>query len=175
MNLPNWLTVGRIALVPVFLMLAYQDTAAGYLGALGVFVVASATDQLDGHLARKHGAVTRLGQFLDPTADKLLIGAALLVLVTARAFPLWAALVIALREVAVQILRTRIVSAGGDLPASAAGKLKTGTQIALVAWWLLPWEPNPGHWLLLVATLAITLYSGYVYFRNARASAGARA
>jgi CDP-diacylglycerol--glycerol-3-phosphate 3-phosphatidyltransferase len=164
MNLPNAITVGRILLVPVFLVLAYGSSDATAVGAFAVFFVASASDSLDGYLARKHQLVSRAGEFLDPLADKLLIGAALVVLVDTRDFPLWAALLIAAREVAVQILRTRIVSGGGTLPASPMGKSKTALQIAMVCWWLLPWSTNAGHWLLLGAALLTTLWSGTDYF-----------
>lgn len=169
MNLPNWITVGRIALVPVFLTLAYARTEACAIAAFGVFVVASLSDFVDGYLARQNEDITRLGQFLDPLADKLLVGAALWTLVDLRAFPLWAALVIAARELAVQILRTRIVSRGGNLPASPAAKSKTFVQIGLVSWWLLPWdEISTVHWLWLGAALATTLWSGVEYFIRAR-------
>ena len=169
MNLPNWITVGRIALIPVFLVLAYRDSTAAAVGAFGVFLVASASDSLDGHLARRWEISSRAGAFLDPLADKLLVGAALVVLVDTRAFPLWAALVIALREIAVQILRTSIVRGGGTLPASAAAKLKTVLQIVMVCWWLLPWsDPNLVHWGLVGAVLVSTLWSGAHYMRAKR-------
>ncbi len=165
MNLPNWITVSRIALVPAFLVLGYGRSLGSSLAALALFGVASASDSLDGYLARRQETVTRLGAFLDPLADKLLVGAALVVLVDARGFPLWAAVVIAAREVAVQVLRTRIVRRGGSLPASRIAKLKTATQITMVCWWLMPWESiNAGHWALLAIALATTLWSGAEYF-----------
>jgi CDP-diacylglycerol--glycerol-3-phosphate 3-phosphatidyltransferase len=174
-NAPNALTLARIALVPLFVVLGYGDTRATAIASLVVFGVASGTDKLDGFLARRAGAVTRLGQFLDPLADKLLVGAALVVLVATRGFPLWAALVIALREAAVQWLRTRIVAGGGTLPATPAAQLKTALQVAMVAWWLLPWsEPNPGHWLWLAAGVGATVWSGLDYAHAGR-KAGARA
>jgi CDP-diacylglycerol---glycerol-3-phosphate 3-phosphatidyltransferase len=164
MNFPNWITVGRLILIPVFVALAYSSSEGSAVAAFLVFAVASASDSLDGYVARKMDLVSRLGQFLDPLADKLLIGAALFVLVDLRAFPLWAALLIGAREVVVQILRIRVVSGGGDLPASAAAKLKTATQIALVSWWLLPFdEVGPVHWVLLSLALVTTLWSGFEY------------
>jgi CDP-diacylglycerol--glycerol-3-phosphate 3-phosphatidyltransferase len=167
MNLPNWITAGRIALVPVFLAFAYGHSTLTAIVAFVVFVIASATDSLDGRLARRRGETTRAGSFLDPLADKLLLAAALIVLVDHRGFPLWAALVIAFREIAVQVLRTRIVRGGGDLPASPAGKMKTVLQGIMVGWWLLPWERNPGHWVLLALVLVATLWSGGEYFVRA--------
>jgi len=165
MNLPNWITVGRIALVPVFLILAYGDSGSAAVGAFATFTVASISDSLDGYLARRGDLVSRLGQFLDPLADKLLVGAALVALVATRDFPLWAALIIATREVAVQWLRTQIVHRGGALPASRAAKLKTVIQVGMVSWWLLPWDArNAGHWLWVAAALAWTMWSGAEYF-----------
>lgn len=168
-NLPNAITIARIALVPVFLVFAYAGTEASSIVAFVVFVVASLSDFVDGYLARQNEDITRLGQFLDPLADKLLVGAALWTLVDLRNFPLWAALVIAARELAVQVLRTRVVSAGGSLPASPAAKTKTFVQIGLVSWWLLPWdEISTPHWVWLGAALATTLWSGVEYFAQAR-------
>ena len=168
MNAPNQITVARICAVPGFVVLAYRDSDASALGAFAVFTIASLSDVADGYLARRDGGITRLGKFLDPLADKLLVGAALVVLVDTRAFPLWVALVIAGRELAVQVLRTRIVRSGGDLPASQAAKAKTTLQIAMVSWWLLPLEVSLVHWALVAAAAASTLWSGAEYFLRAR-------
>jgi CDP-diacylglycerol---glycerol-3-phosphate 3-phosphatidyltransferase len=175
MNVPNTLTVARVLLVPVFVALSYHDSTSAAVWAFVVFFVASISDFLDGYLARRSGTESRMGQFLDPLADKLLVGAALVVLVDTRGFPLWAAAVIAVREVAVQMLRVQIVQRGGTLPASRAAKLKTMLQIFMVGWWLLPWdEINPGHWVWLASVLVTTLWSGYEYFAGARSvTAGA--
>jgi CDP-diacylglycerol---glycerol-3-phosphate 3-phosphatidyltransferase len=165
MSLPNWVTVARIALVPAFLVFGQRGSTGSSVIALALFAAASASDSLDGYLARRRATTTRLGAFLDPLADKLLVGAALVVLVSARSFPLWAALVIGAREVGVQLLRTQIVSRGGSLPAARLAKLKTATQTAMVCWWLVPWDsPNGGHWLWLAAAVGTTLWSGAEYF-----------
>jgi CDP-diacylglycerol---glycerol-3-phosphate 3-phosphatidyltransferase len=165
MNLPNWITVGRVVLIPVFLILSYGSSTASAVGAFVVFLVASISDFVDGYLARRSGIVSKMGEFLDPLADKLLVGAALFVLVDTRGFPLWAALLIALREVAIQILRTQVVSGGGRLPASSLGKLKTVSQIVMICWWLLPWDHiNVGHWMWLGGALVSTYWSGALYF-----------
>jgi len=169
-NLPNAITVGRIVLVVPFLLLSYAAGNGAAVGAFVVFLVASLSDFVDGYLARRNGKVSRTGEFMDPLADKLLIGAALVVLVDTRDFPLWAGLVIAAREIAVQLLRIQIVRGGGRLPASAVAKLKTATQIWMVGWWLLPWSStNVGHWMWLGATLVTTLWSGGQYFARAEA------
>jgi CDP-diacylglycerol---glycerol-3-phosphate 3-phosphatidyltransferase len=172
LNLPNWITVARIALIPVFAVLAYRSSDAAAVGSLAVFVVASLSDMVDGYLARRHQTESRIGKFLDPLADKLLVGVALVVLVDAHGFPLWAALVIAAREVAVQVLRIRVVKSGADLPASFSAKAKTLSQLAMVGWWLLPWEErNAGHWILTALALAVTVWSGAEYFLRARPKA----
>ena len=168
MNLPNAITVARIALVPLFLVFAYQDRASAAYTALALFLVASLSDLVDGYLARRDDTTTKVGEFLDPLADKLLVGAALLVLVDERAFPLWAALVIGVREVVIQIWRIRVVNAGGRLPASRFAKLKTALQIVMVSWWLLPWESiSIVHHGLMAAALIATVLSGIEYLQAA--------
>lgn len=169
MNLPNAVTVARIAMIPLFVVLAYADSRIAAVGAFLVFGIASASDAFDGYLARRHGTISRVGTFLDPLADKLLVGAALVVLVDVQRFPLWAALVIALREVAVQVLRIQVVRSGRDMPASPAAKAKTASQIAMVGWWLLPWgERNLVHWVVLFVAVATTAWSGIEYFVRSR-------
>jgi CDP-diacylglycerol--glycerol-3-phosphate 3-phosphatidyltransferase len=167
MGLPNAITILRIVLVGVFLALAYAGGTVPTTIALVVFLIASGSDFVDGYIARRQGTVSRMGQWLDPLADKLLIGAALIVLVDLRPFPLWAALVIAVREALVTILRARIVAGGGSLPASLIGKTKTVVQMVMVTWWLIPWNSvNAIHWVLLYAALFVTVYSGLEYVRE---------
>ena len=164
MNVPNAITLARIALVPVFVVYGLRDSTSPRVVALIVFVVASFSDFVDGYLARRDEKVSRAGAFLDPTADKLLIGAALVVLVIERDFPLWAALLLGAREVVVQILRTNIVRHGGSLPASTTAKIKTFSQIVMVSWWLLPWdERNVMHAILLGETIIFSLLSATEY------------
>lgn len=171
MNLPNAITIARIALVPVFVVFAYSDSTAGAFAAFWLFLVASLSDFLDGYLARRSGVTTRVGEFLDPLADKLLVGAALWALVVTRGFPLWAALVIAVREVVIQVLRIRVVNDGGTLPASRFAKWKTVLQIVMVCWWLLPWESVwLVHWLLLGVAVVATVASGVEYLTKRRHS-----
>jgi CDP-diacylglycerol--glycerol-3-phosphate 3-phosphatidyltransferase len=165
-NVPNAITIARLFLVPVFVYLAYEGSDEAQVGAFAVFLVASLSDILDGYLARRSGTITRLGEFLDPLADKILVLAALVVLVEQRTFPVVIALVILVREIAVQLLRNRIVGAGGTLPASVMAKAKTVLQIVMVSWWLLPFEIGVAHWVLLAAALVSTLWSGAEYFIN---------
>lgn len=169
MGVPNWITAARIASVPVFVALSYGRSAAAAVGAFGVFLLASLSDYFDGYLARRWGSVSRVGKWLDPLADKILVAAALFVLVDTRGFPLWAAIVIVVREVAVQFLRMSIVRSGKDLPASKPAKWKTALQITMVCWWLLPFEgPNIAHWLVMAVALIATVWSGAQYFVHAR-------
>ncbi|MGH3117494.1 MAG: CDP-diacylglycerol--glycerol-3-phosphate 3-phosphatidyltransferase [Gaiellales bacterium] len=165
MNLPNAITVARIAMVPVFLVFAFRDDTGSQVTALTLFVVASLSDSLDGYLARRHGKISRAGQFLDPTADKLLLGAALIVLVSERDFPVWAALVLAAREIVLQVYRTNVVRAGGDLPASTTAKIKTFSLTLMGGWWLLPWDDrNIIHWILLGEAIVFSVVSAAEYF-----------
>ncbi len=154
-------------MVPPFVVFAYTRSDAGAVISFVIFLAASISDLVDGYLARRAATITRFGEFLDPLADKLLVGAALYVLVDTRAFPLWAALVIAAREVVIQVLRIRIVSAGGTLPASHFAKMKTVLQIGMVSWWLLPWD-SAGfvHSAWLALALFATLASGAEYLRR---------
>ena len=164
MNPANAITIIRVALVPVFVYLAYGNTRATAVASLIVFAIASISDFVDGYLARRYQMVTALGEFLDPLADKLLVGAALYVLVDTRSLPLWIAVVIGIREVLVQVLRIRIVRRGGALPASTSAKAKTLLQIAMVGWWLLPWDAiSTVHWVLVAPVLAATIWSGAEY------------
>lgn len=159
-------------MVPAFIVVAYGHSDGSAYAAFAIFFIASISDLVDGYLARKSDTISKLGEFLDPLADKLLIGAALVILVDTRAFPLWAAIVIAVREVAVQLLRIRVVSSGGRLPASRGAKLKTVVQLCMVSWWVLPWESrNPMHWVWLGLALIVTLYTGGDYFSSARSAA----
>lgn len=175
MNWPNAITVARVLLVPVFVSLAYAGTDTAAIASLVVFGVASFSDFVDGYLARRWEITSPFGEWADPLADKLLVGAALFVLVDLKVFPLWAAVIIAAREVAVVYLRAQIVRAGGRLPASSAAKLKTVLQIFMVGWWLAPWERmNVMHWGWLGAVLVATLWSGADYMFGYRAAKEAR-
>lgn len=178
MNWANVVTFGRIALIPVFVYLMYagegrgEETATkvGPWVAIAVFAVAAASDKLDGYLARRYERVTALGQFLDPLADKLLVGAALVTLVMLRDFPAWAAIVIALREIAVSLLRSAALRRGRAMPASIFGKIKTATQIPTVMLWLFPRTGLLARIqdVAVVAAVALTLISGAQYFGRAR-------
>ncbi|MFN2595374.1 MAG: CDP-diacylglycerol--glycerol-3-phosphate 3-phosphatidyltransferase [Actinomycetota bacterium] len=176
MNLPNSITVARILMVPAFILLAYGHSDGAAYAAFALFFVASMSDLIDGYLARRNDSISKTGEFLDPLADKLLIGAALVALVATRDFPVWAAIVIAAREVGILAFRTRVVSSGGRLPASRGAKVKTVVQLCMVSWWVLPWESkNAMHWVWLGLALVVTLYTGAQYLMSARSSVKATA
>jgi CDP-diacylglycerol---glycerol-3-phosphate 3-phosphatidyltransferase len=168
LNLPNLLTVLRIMLVPVLVVALLGNTPAGDVLAAIVFALASLTDFVDGYLARSRDSVTTFGKLMDPLADKLLITAALISLVSLQRLPAWVAMVIITRELAVTVLRMGATQAGVVMAASQFGKLKTCMQIALILA-LIAVQGTPA-WLeaLLYATVAVTVLSGLDYFFGIR-------
>ena len=138
MNLANKLTLGRIVLVPIFLIfIAAKDIPYGTFIATFVFILASLTDKLDGYIARSRNQITNFGKFMDPLADKLLVTTALICLVDLQLVPSWAAVIIIAREFAVSGLRTLAASEGKVIAASWWGKIKTVTQIIAIVSLLL--------------------------------------
>src|SRR3954447_11811737 len=168
LNAPNVLTLVRVSLVPVLAALLLSALPNADLLAAVVFVVASATDALDGWLARRHKIVTSFDKLMDPLADKLLITAALVSLVSLYRLDAWVAMVIIAREFAVTGLRMLAVEQGHVIPASYWGKLKTTTQVAMVLG--LIWADRPAAWLdvLIYVTVAVTVLSGADYFFGLR-------
>jgi CDP-diacylglycerol--glycerol-3-phosphate 3-phosphatidyltransferase len=168
LNLPNVLTVLRIMLVPVVVVALLGNTPAGDVLAAVVFALASLTDFVDGRLARSRGSITTFGKLMDPLADKLLIIAALLSLVSLGRLEAWVAMVIITRELAVTVLRLGATQAGVVMEASMFGKVKTCMQIAaILALIAVQGEPL---WvsLLLYATVLVTVLSGLDYFFGLR-------
>ena len=134
MNTPNKLTLARVLLVPVFVIFFYWQIPAHYLIATLVFIIASITDAVDGHLARKNGQITDFGKFLDPLADKVLVVTAMSCLLQQQKMNIAAFLLIIAREFMVSALRLVVAGKGTVVPAGFAGKLKTAfTMIALIA------------------------------------------
>ena len=166
---PNLISVLRILLAPVVVALVLsEERTATYLAA-AVFVFAAATDGLDGYLARRYSGATAMGQWLDPLADKILVSAPVIALTLTGAFPLWATVVIVLREFAVSLLRARLGTRGISMPASWWGKWKTAAQMLLVLLYLLPLGSGADDVKLgvLVITAALTVWSGLDYFLKA--------
>jgi CDP-diacylglycerol---glycerol-3-phosphate 3-phosphatidyltransferase len=169
LNVPNFLTVVRILLVPVLIVALLEKTGGGDLLAAVVFAVASMTDAIDGYLARSRNAVTTFGKLMDPIADKLLIVAALIALVSLNRLEAWVAMVIIAREFAVTVLRVAVGSQQGlVISASPLGKLKTATQVAMVMS-LIAVHGRP-LWVSLIVyvTVLVTVLSGADYFFGLR-------
>jgi CDP-diacylglycerol---glycerol-3-phosphate 3-phosphatidyltransferase len=178
-NPANLLTAVRIVLVPVFLVLVVvsEMTSPGWrMAACVTFCVASATDFVDGWVARRYQLVTSFGKVADPIADKALTGTALVLLSAYDRLAWWVTVLILLREWGVTALRFWVIRYG-IIPASRGGKLKTVLQIAAIAWYLWP-VPEPfdavGPWLM-GAALLVTMVTGVDYViqalrlrRNAR-------
>jgi CDP-diacylglycerol--glycerol-3-phosphate 3-phosphatidyltransferase len=182
LNLANSITIARMLLIPVFLVLLLGGLPEPYgdIAAAAVFILAAATDKLDGYVARRSKQITTLGQFLDPLADKLLIAAALIALVSQDRISAWVAMLIIGREVAVSVLRIVGVSQGVSIPADKYGKLKTVLQIIYVVYVLIPTHSIADfihvstdvatiiQWVLAGVVVIVTLASGVRYFMNAR-------
>lgn len=128
MNIPNYLSLARILAIPALVAVMLTNFKGHDIVALVIFIFASLTDWLDGWLARRKELVTVLGQLLDPTADKLLIASALISLVELGRVPAWVAIVIIGREIAVTGFRAMASSKGVNIPASAFGKAKMGSE-----------------------------------------------
>ena len=169
LNLPNFLTLLRILLVPVLVAaLLASDEGAGDVLAAIVFAVASFTDAIDGWLARRHEAVTTFGKLMDPVADKLLIIAALVVLVSQDRVPAWIAMVIIAREFAVTVTRLAATGQGVVISANWWGKAKTVVQVAAI-FAVIAFEPAPlAVDALLYLAVAVTVISGADYFFGIR-------
>jgi len=140
MNLPNFLTIIRMALVPVFIVFFYMGQERGQMYlilALTVFVIAAATDAVDGYIARKHDLITNFGKLMDPLADKVLTTAAFIVLVDVHIIPAWMVIVILAREFIITGLRGVAASEGVVIEAGLSGKLKTAFQMVAICFILL--------------------------------------
>jgi CDP-diacylglycerol--glycerol-3-phosphate 3-phosphatidyltransferase len=172
-NVPNLLSLSRILSVPIFIVLMLDPSPVRALAAGIVFSLASATDWLDGYLARKWGQVTKVGKLLDPIADKILIMSALVILVELRPNIVhsWMAILIIGREFAVTGLRAIASSDGIIIPAETVGKYKVGAQITAVLSLLLDyaftrdWMRDLGSYALWIAMI-LSVYSALQYFRT---------
>ncbi|WP_409305492.1 CDP-diacylglycerol--glycerol-3-phosphate 3-phosphatidyltransferase [Peribacillus sp. SCS-155] len=188
MNLPNKITISRILMIPVFVILMLvpfpweewrlgdESIAVSHVIGTLVFIIASATDWIDGYYARKFNLVTNMGKFLDPLADKLLVAAALVVLVDLDLMygQSWIAIVIISREFAVTGLRLLLADTGEVVAANMLGKIKTWTQIVAISALLLNNLPFslihfPFANIALWVSLIFTVWSGWDYFAKNKA------
>jgi CDP-diacylglycerol---glycerol-3-phosphate 3-phosphatidyltransferase len=184
-NLPNKITVSRIFLIPIFLIIMLVPFNWGDMTFLGaampiqhfvgglIFIIASTTDWIDGYYARKLDLVTNLGKFLDPLADKLLVSAALIVLVELGLAPSWIVIIIISREFAVTGLRLVLAGEGEVVAANMLGKVKTWAQIVAISALLLHniiFEAIsfPFATIALWIAMIFTIWSGWDYFYKGR-------
>jgi CDP-diacylglycerol--glycerol-3-phosphate 3-phosphatidyltransferase len=178
LNLPNLLTLARVAAVPLIVIIMLSDSRAAGLWAAAIFGAAAVTDFIDGWLARKWGVVTVLGKFLDPLADKLIVMAALIMLIPLGRIPAWAVFLVLGREIIITGLRSIASSEGIVIDASDLGKYKTIYQMVAIPGLLLHYDyywffgvrsellhvnmHNFGMFFFVIA-LALTLWSGFDY------------
>jgi CDP-diacylglycerol--glycerol-3-phosphate 3-phosphatidyltransferase len=177
LNLPNAITVARIALIPVFLWFTYYESRVDSFIAALVFTFTGATDFLDGWVARRNNLVTVIGKFLDPLADKLIVMSALVMLVHLGRIAAWVVIVVMAREFIVTGLRTIAMSEGIVIAAGQEGKYKTSLQIAAICFLLLHYTyPIDFVWItfdldanrvgtwLLYTSLLFSVWSAWLYF-----------
>lgn len=182
LNIPNILTLARIGFIPIFLLIAYWPPALGieflqhgiwrHIALAGLFILAAVTDWLDGYLARALDQSSAFGRFLDPVADKLIVAAALIVLVQwqptiSMAF---AAIVIISREITVSALREWMAELGArtNVAVSTVGKYKTAFQMIAISVFLVNWQPLEGlAYALLYTAVFLTLWSMMIYLKAA--------
>nr|WP_196773092.1 CDP-diacylglycerol--glycerol-3-phosphate 3-phosphatidyltransferase [Mycobacterium asiaticum] len=166
-NLANILTLLRLLLVPIFLFaLFYGDGhhTTARIVAWAIFAVACITDRFDGQLARNYGMATEFGAFIDPIADKTLIGAALIGLSMLGDLPWWVTVLIMTRELAITVLRLAVIRRG-VIPASWGGKLKTLTQAVAIGLFVLPLSGllHTAAQVVMVLAIVLTVITGIDY------------
>jgi cardiolipin synthase (CMP-forming) len=176
-SLPNVLTLSRILAVPLLVLLMWDAGWLGYTLAFVLFCVAGITDYFDGYLARAYGTVSKLGVFLDPIADKIMVAAVIVMLIeneVVRGFSVIAAIVILLREIAVSGLREYLAGIQVSVPVSKLAKWKTTFQMVALGALVLAGVGDDLPWFLpaqevgvvsLWAAAGLTLVTGYDYLR----------
>lgn len=163
MNAANKLTMLRVLMIPVYLVLWNVDAGWNRYAALAVFILASLTDLLDGHIARSRGLITDFGKFMDPLADKVLVMTAMVCFCAMGAFPAWALVVVIFREFAVSGLRLIAVEGGRVIAAGWSGKVKTASTMVCLCLMHLELPEIVGTVCVWVIVLT-TVYSGVEYF-----------
>lgn len=167
MTTASKITLIRIAFIPIFMVLMYLSGGEANLWmwlSLGVFILASITDYVDGQIARKFNQVSDFGKFLDPLADKLLTIAAMVMFCEWGSFPAWALMIVLTREFAVTGLRLVAVGKGKVIAAGWSGKVKTfSTMVGLCVMMAFPSVSELG-WIVLGVIVVTTVYSGVEYF-----------
>ncbi len=173
---PNWLTVLRIALIPTGVWALFHSPSAMWQSiAWLIYFILGMTDILDGHWARKSGRITPLGAFLDPVADKALIGSAMISLAILDRFPWWIVIVILFREIGITIFRLLVIK-DGVIPASKGGKIKTLMQNFGVSFYMLPLPDvlNVPRDVFMGVAVLLTIWTGIDYIVKWRESLSSR-
>ena len=168
MTTASKITLARVALIPAYMVFMYLSEGVANSWqlwvALGIFVIASLTDYVDGYIARKYNQVSDFGKFLDPLADKLLTIAAMTMFCEWGAFPAWALMIVLTREFAVTGLRLVAVGKGTVIAAGWSGKVKTAsTMVGLCVMMAFP-QVAITNWIVVAVIVVTTLYSGVEYF-----------
>ena len=159
MNLPNKLTIARVIMIPLFLICLYLNIGCGKYIAVGIFILASLTDLLDGKIARKYNLVTNFGKFMDPLADKLLVCSALIALVDLNRIAAWIVIIIIAREFIISGFRLVASDNGVVIAASYWGKFKTAFQMITIVLNLNVPFMNIINTVLIYISLGLTVIS----------------
>ena len=167
MTTASKITMVRVAMIPMYMAAMYMShgqTGMWMYISLGIFIIASLTDFVDGYIARHYNQTTDFGKFLDPLADKLLTIAAMAMFCEWKIFPAWALMIVLTREFAVTGLRLVAVQKGNVIAAGWSGKVKTAsTMVGLCAMMALPGIPVL-NWVVIAVIVITTVYSGGEYF-----------
>ena len=162
MNTANKLTMLRVVMIPAFMVVLYLGFPGYNYVALAIFALASATDWLDGYIARRYNQTTDFGKFMDPLADKCLVTAAMLWFVEVGQMPAWALLTVIVREFAISGLRINAAASGRVIAAGWSGKVKTASTMVCIMVMLLPISEMVNTLCVAVIVLT-TIYSGVEY------------
>ena len=167
MTLASKITLVRVAFIPLFMGLMYMSCGSSGLWlwlALAIFIIASITDYIDGHIARKYDQVSDFGKFLDPLADKLLTISAMLIFCQWGRFPSWAVMIVLTREFAVTGLRLIAVGKGNVIAAAWSGKVKTACTMVGLCVMMVFTNVLIVDWIVTGLVVLSTVYSGVEYF-----------
>lgn len=167
-NLPNTITMLRIVIIPVLFLLLLPPGPTGSLIIAGLFIMAAVTDLLDGYIARRYEIVTTFGKFLDPVADKLIVNAAMILMIPTGRVPAWIAVITIMRDIVVDGIRSIASSEGIVIAASPLGKRKTLTQIVALSALIIHYplfgiDAHTVGTVILYVALVLTVVSGADY------------
>ena len=166
MTTASKITLVRVAMIPAFMLAFLLSPVHPWLKwlALGIFILASLTDYVDGHIARKYNQVSDFGKFLDPLADKLLVISAMCIFCQWGLMPAWALMIVLTREFAVTGLRLIAVGKGRVIAAGWSGKVKTFSTMVALCIWIVFHDWAWLNWVIILVIVLPTLYSGVEYF-----------